>query len=345
VDLVGVLPLILVFVDTFATVFLLLYCLNLLNRRRHTGVKLSADKLVVQKEPRSVRVVISRRRLWLNLKIWGLSGLALMLTFIVGFLSTVHFPLLGEIIPLSLERFVALGVILALVPPSVFYQLDSRHKDAIDNNLPVMLQDVAEAGSLGMTIIRALEVSAERNYGYLTKELKRMVAQLSWKVSFDKALASFAERCGTPLARYVASLIQIAYKSGGDVQESIETINIHVQELQSQEMKRKLEMRPQIGVIYLSFAIFIVTVYFLSTQFFSVSIGGLGLTSVGSTIGGFRNPAASKEVLMPIFFYMAMVEGVFSGLAGGKISTGSIKNGFIHSVILCLVGFIVFSII
>jgi len=280
-----------------------------------------------------------------NLKIGGLSALAFTVTFTVGFISTTQSSILGQMIPLSLERFIALGVIFALVPPSIFYQREARRKEAIDNNLPVLLQNVAEAGSLGMTLIRAIEVSTERDYGPLTKELKRMVTQLSWRVPLSEALESFAERCGTLLASRVAFLIQAAYRGGGDVQVSLETINLHIQELQDQERKRRMEMRSYIGIIYISFLVFLVTVYFLTTQFFSVSIGGLGLTSVGSTIGGFHNPADTKEALTPIFFYMAMVEGVFSGFAGGKISTGSIRNGFTHATILCLLSFIVFSFI
>jgi len=292
---------------------------------------------------RSAEKQISRRRLLANLKIWGLSALAFTITVTVGLLSTTQTAILGQLVSLPLERFIALAVIFALVPPSIFYGIESRRKAAIDNNLSFLLQNVAEAGSLGMTLIRAIEVSTERDYGPLTKELRKMVAQLSWRAPLDEALKSFAERCGTLLASRVAFLIQAAYRSGGDVQESLETINLHVQELQDQERRRRAEMTPYIGIIYMSFLVFLITVYFLITQFFSVSIGGEGLTSIGSTLGGFRDPSASKELLIPIFFYMAMVEGMFSGLAGGKISTGSIRNGFLHSTILCLLSFIVFT--
>ncbi|MEM3737189.1 MAG: type II secretion system F family protein [Candidatus Bathyarchaeia archaeon] len=308
-------------------------------------MKLTWAKLVKPKlracGPQSAEKVVSRRSLG-DLKICGLSLAMFFLAFTVGFISTEN-P--SQIVNSPLERFAALGVILALIPPSLFYQIESRRKEAIDNNLPILLQDIAEAGSLGMTLIRSIEVSAERNYGPLTKELKVMAAQLSWKVPLDKALNLFAERCRTSLAKSVAFLIKTAYRSGGDVQESIETINLHIQELQSQERRRKVEMRPHIAIIYMTFAVFLVTVYFLITQFFGVSISGLETVRIGSAIGGFRNPADLKESLRPIFFYMAMVEGVLSGLAGGKISTGSIRDGFIHSTILCSVTFIVFMMI
>jgi len=310
-------------------------------------LKPNIGKLNIEITNRSkfAKTIIRRRKNWVNLKIWGPSALAFALIFTIGSYSTTQISAFGGISPSSLDWFIALGIISALIPPSIFYQLESRRKDAIDRNLPILLQDVAEAGSLGMTLIRAIEVSAERNYGPLTKELRKMAAQLSWRMPFDKALESFGERCGTLLAKRVAFFIQTAHKSGGEVQESIETINLHVQEFQNQERKRKMTMRPHIGVIYISFVVFLITAFFLMTQFFTASVGGLGLSGVDSAVGGFQNPTASKEIIAPVFFYMAMVEGFFSGLAGGKISSGTVKTGLVHSAILCSLSLIVFSLI
>jgi len=225
----------------------------------------------------------------------------------------------------------------------MLFHLEARRKDAIDNRLPALLQEIAEAGSIGMTLIRALEVSTERNYGPLTKELKRLAAQLSWRVPLDRALQTFAERCGTPLARRATFLIQAAGRTGGDIQESIETIAHHVREMQDQERNRKAQMKPHIGVIYLTFFVFLITAYFLSTQFFNTTLAMPGIPGVGGGFGGLGSLAASKDVITPIFFYMTMMEGVFSGLAGGKMSSGSIKNGFLHSTVLCALSILVFS--
>ncbi len=275
----------------------------------------------------------------------SLSSSWFTLNFLMGIL-TAHNPpsltLFGHTASLTLDRFIALGVISAFIPPSIYFHRESKRKNAIDNNLPTLLQEIAEAGSVGMTLIRAIEVSTEHNYGPLTRELKKLVAQLSWRVPFDKALQMFAERCDTPLARRTAFMIQAASRTGGDIQESIETIARHIREIQKQERKRMMQMKPYIGVIYISFFVFLITAYFLSTQFFNVSLGIPGLAGMES-FGGFGAPIASKEIITPIFFYMTMVEGVFSGLAGGKMSTGSIKNGFLHSTILCTISFTVFS--
>jgi len=241
-----------------------------------------------------------------------------------------------RIVSASWDDFLILGFLSALILPSATYYFDSRRKDSIDNNLPSLLRDIAEAGRTGMTLTRAIEVNAERDYGPLTEELRKTVAQLTWKIPLETALQSFGDRCDTPLARRTTLLILEASKAGGDIQESIDSVNRHIEELQSIERKRKTQMRPYIALIYISFFVFLVTVFIIVTQFFaSVSSMG-GLAFVGAK-------PVSVESYSQIFLYMAIVEAIFGGLAGGKMSSGSLKHGFKHVLVLTVISFVVFN--
>src|SRR3989449_8185108 len=73
----------------------------------------------------------------------------------------------------SFDRFLLLGGILCLIPPTIVYLFESKKRDAIDNNIPNLIRDIADAGSSGITLTRAIEISAERDYGPLTKEIKK----------------------------------------------------------------------------------------------------------------------------------------------------------------------------
>jgi len=241
-----------------------------------------------------------------------------------------------RIVSASWDDFLIVGFLSALVLPSATYYFDIRRKDSIDNNLPSLLRDIAEAGRTGMTLTRAIEVNAERDYGPLTEELRKTVAQLTWKVPLETALRSFSDRCDTPLARRTTLLILEASRAGGDIQESIDSVNRHIEELQSIERKRKTQMRPYIALIYISFFVFLVTVFIIVTQFFATvsSMGGLGF--VGAK-------PVSVETYSQIFLYMAIVEAIFGGLAGGKMSSGSLKHGFKHVLVLTVISFVVFN--
>src|SRR6266702_4290089 len=85
-----------------------------------------------------------------------------------------------------------LGGIVALIPPALVYLAESKRRDSIDNNIPHLIRDIADAGRSGMTLTRSIEISSERDYGPLTKELKKLIAKISFRVPLERALQYFA---------------------------------------------------------------------------------------------------------------------------------------------------------
>jgi len=95
--------------------------------------------------------------------------------------------------------------------------------------------------------------------------------------------------------------------------------------------------------MYISFAVFLVTVYLLISSFFThlanTNFGGAG-ASVGGV--GFNFVSLPLDKITAVFLYMAMIEAAFAGLVGGKMATGYIRDGLKHAVLLMLICFIVF---
>src|SRR5437660_7445604 len=227
---------------------------------------------------------------------WVFSGIIFAGIFFWGLVEIALFgpppnvPILGLVGKFSIDRFLLLGGIVALIPPSMVYLAESKRRDSIDNNMPHLIRDIADAGRSGMTLTRSIEISSERDYGPLTKELKKLIAKISFRVPLERALQYFADATGTPLSRRSSMLIAEANKSGGDIQESMESVAKHVQEIQYLERKRRATLRPFIGVMYISFAVFLVTVYLLISSFFkqlanttfggSSAVGGVGFSFI-----------------------------------------------------------------
>src|SRR5213596_1084208 len=161
-------------------------------------------------------------------------------------------PIAGLTGHFSFDRFLLLGGILALIPPAIMYFFESKRRDSIDNSIPHLIRDIADAGRSGMTLTRAIEISAERDYGPLTTEIKKLIAKISFRVPLERALQFFADRTGTMLSRRTSMLVAEANKSGGDIQESMESVAKHVQEIQYLERKRRATLRPFIGVMYIT---------------------------------------------------------------------------------------------
>ena len=280
--------------------------------------------------------------------VWVFSGIIFAGIFFWGVIEIAlngpepNIPLGSLVGKFSFDRFLMLAGIIALVPPAIMYFFDSKRRDAIDNNIPHLIRDIADAGRSGMTLTRAIEISAERDYGPLTKEIRRLIAKISFRVPLEKALQYFSDATGTMLSRRTAMLVSEANKSGGDIQESLESVSKHVQEIQYLERKRRATLRPFIGVMYISFAVFLVTVYLMISSFFSrlanSNFGGGG--GVGGV--GFNFVSLPLPKITAVFLYMAMVEALFAGLVGGKMATGYLKDGLKHAIILMMICFFTF---
>src|SRR5437660_2346422 len=135
-----------------------------------------------------------------------------------------------------------------------------------------------------------------------------------------------------------------ANKAVEDSQDSMEYIAKHIQEIQYLERKRRASMRPFIGVMYISFAVFLVTVYLLIKSFFTqlanTNFGGGASQTVGGV--GFNFVSLPLDKITAVFLYMAMIEAIFAGLVGGKMATGYLKDGLKHAILLMMICFVTF---
>ncbi len=286
---------------------------------------------------------ITRKLVWVfsgiifaGIFFWGLVEIAL-------FGPTPNVPIAGLVGKFSIDRFLLLAGIIALIPPAMVYLSESKRRDSIDNNIPHLIRDIADAGRSGMTLTRSIEISAERDYGPLTKELKKLIAKISFRVPLERALQYFADATGTTLSRRSSMLIAEANKSGGDIQESMESVAKHVQEIQYLERKRRATLRPFIGVMYISFAVFLVTVYLLISSFFK-QLANTNFGGGGGGIGGvgFNFVSLPLDKITTVFLYMAMIEALFAGMVGGKMATGYLKDGLKHAILLMMICFMTF---
>lgn len=269
--------------------------------------------------------------------VWIVSGIILVVALISIF--AVIFVLRAPL-PVRWDDLAIILAMTAIFPPAAVNFMDTRWRNSIDNNIPRLLREIAEAGRSGLTLTRAIEVSAERKYGALTKELRRLVSQLSWGVPLEEALRSFAERADTRLARRTATLISEVARAGGDIQEVLEAINRHIGELQLIERERRASIRPYVAIIYVAFAVFIVTDILLIRTFFAelarLQAEGAGFLALG---------AVDVGTIKRVFFHMGIVQAFFGGLIAGKMGEASMGAGLKHTLIMMAASFVAFLIL
>ena len=198
-----------------------------------------------------------------------MAAISAALGLIVAVASLLSIFVLHSTLIFDWDQMLVLALMVGLFPPAVLEFLDIQWEHGIDKNIPRLLREIAESGQTGLTLTRAIEVSADRDYGPLTPELKQLVAQLSWGSSLEEALRAFAVRARTKLAQRVSDLIIEVARSGGDTQAVMEQVNRHIGELQSIDRERYAQMRPYSAVVYIAFGVFLFTDVMLIRSFFT----------------------------------------------------------------------------
>ena len=239
--------------------------------------------------------------------------------------------------------------ILGFIGPYGFYVAKKQREiKLIERRLPDFLRDVAEAGRFGMTLAEAIVVSSGGRYGKLTPEIKKMAAQITWGVPAAEALRLFAERVKTPMVQRVVAIIVKSSDAGGDVADVLTMVSHDTRENQLTEDERRIAMSTYIAVIYISFLVFLVTIWILNVTFLPKMLEASGaLTSTGGVV---QSPLAENlpEVVYNIkvaFFIATIVHGLGDGILAGVLDTGRIPNGLRHSFIMLLIALFSFQII
>jgi len=269
-------------------------------------------------------------------------GVAMVILTLLAFF-VFHFTGL----PFDWDQVLILALMVAIFPMAGVEYLDLSWQRGIDKNIPRLLREIAESGRTGLTLVRAIEVSADRDYGPLTPELKQMVAQISWGGSLEEALQTFAKRARTKLAKRTADLISEVARSGGDTQEIMEQLNKHIGELQSIDRERYAQMRPYAAVIYIAFGVFLFTDVMLVRSFFTQILQMQN--SVMNTAGGSSTifggiSSVNIALLKKVLFHAVIIQAIIGGLVAGKMSEGRLGAGLKHILILMVMAFAIFAI-
>src|SRR5438128_7556978 len=247
-----------------------------------------------------------------------------------------------------IERFL-FWLIIAILgfigPYGFFLAKKQREIKQIERRLPDFLRDVAEAGRFGMTLADAIVVSGGGRYGKLTPEIKKMAAQITWGVPATEALRLLATRVKTPMVERVVAIIVKSSDAGGDVADVLTMVSHDTKENQLTEDERRIQMSKYIAVIYISFMVFLVTIWILDVTFLPKMLEASG--ALASTGGAVQSPLAQDlpgvvNQIRIAFFIATVVHGLGDGILAGVLDTGKIPNGLRHSFIMLVIALFAF---
>lgn len=290
----------------------------------------------------------------------------LFITFLILAIIFIYDP------PLY-TSFLILSVMLAVVPYSLYRFFEFRLIKNCENEFPNFLRDLAEAKRSSLSLIQAIKNCSKSDYGALTKYVKKMAHQLSWNIPLSDVIGKFRKRFKrSKIMSYAMLIISKIEESGGRTEDILDSLADNIENIKETYAEKASLMQQHVMTMYAIFFIFlgicITLIKFLIPLLQSQGeIGGFGfLGSFGGSpcdtcigvddmvcapcnvyfgfcklfsFGALNDPACYYKSL---FFAMIIIQGIFSGLIAGQISSDSLVAGIKHSLLLTTLGFIIY---
>lgn len=263
-------------------------------------------------------------------------------------LALIGLFIISPIVPFVTEIFYVFAAFMVTVPFLLkWYGVYSKRKN-IEKYFPVFLRDFIESIRSGMTLPQAFKTVSGNDYGTLTIYVKKMAAQLNWGIPINKVLTNFSNEADSKLIGRIISTVIESHNFGGNLTDTFEALSRTTAEVDKLRKERYLYLQSQIVTGYIIFFVFLAVIIglqlFLTPSLTSLPQGALSPTGIVS-----NQPANSGQELAKqyndIYRNLILIQGLFAGLAVGKMSEGSVVAGIKHSIFMMLVGFVAFTII
>lgn len=241
------------------------------------------------------------------------------------------------------------ATLLVLGAFALVYELKKRRTRAVENSVPDLLDRMASINEAGMTIVESIERVSRTDLGALTPEIRRTWRDIEWGADARTALWGLDRRTDSLAITRTVTLITNAMRASGDVAPVLRIAADEAYETRRLRRERRQEMVTYLLVIYIAFLVFLGIIAALALAFIpAVEQAGVGTgversvgqgvsTGVFSGIGGVD--AGSYEL---VFFHIAAIQAVCSGLIAGQLGEGDVYDGFKHATILLLLAYLTF---
>jgi len=231
------------------------------------------------------------------------------------------------------QIFTALNLIIAVISlgiPLLYKYNEYKKYKKIETTFPRFLRDITGGVNTGMTVTQAIRSAARNDYGEeFTPYAKEMAAKITWGIPLSKVFETFANKIGSPSIKRTVQTINEAHKSGGMIQTVLDAVVETTQELEKIKRERSASVYAQMINGYI--------IYFI---FLGVMIGISSFLVPAFESGGAQSDI--KDVLPEIFRNLVIIQGIFAGIAVGKMAEGTFLAGAKHSLVLTTIGYSVF---
>ncbi|QIJ32823.1 type II secretion system F family protein [Acidianus brierleyi] len=245
----------------------------------------------------------------------------------------------SNILPVSFA--IAIGLIIAAIPPYVISEKELRAGSGYDEYVAGFLRSISEGLRAGLppeTIIYNIKDAKEM--GKLKEILNSVYAYIKLgyplKDAFQKASEKINDFTSKIALVSISDMIDIGSMTPETIESLADEIDSQVRIKREYESKVKVLMfTPYIGVV----------IALIAAIFLGIALVKLIVSQNFMLVG----PLADASILLPRAVFIASISSIFNsflaGLLVGKIGSGKAATGFKHSVILVVLTILVILIL
>jgi len=184
------------------------------------------------------------------------------------------------------------------------------------------------------------------DFGSLTENITKLANQMSIGIPMSKALDIFADDIGSMTVKRAISLIKEAEMAGGKIDDILDSVATSIYQVEKLKKERAAAISSLVVQGYIIFFIFIGIMLVMQFKIIPLTkdvqgVGGLSGIGNDITAGVPVSTGGRTDDLSRPLLYMLLLQGLFSGLAIGKLSEGSIKAGVKHSFVMTIAAFLI----
>jgi len=219
---------------------------------------------------------------------------------------------------------------------------ERKRQKRIEEKFLDFVRDLTSTAKSGIPIPKAIIQSATKDYSELNPYLKKLANQISAGIPVRRAFETFTRDTGNATIKRAMTIVMEAEASGGNIEDVLSSVTESLVSVRKLQEERKSSIFSQIIQGYIVYFVFIAIMLILQLKLFP-KLGEMGskLSGSGMQLLGKTVTAAGTANLDTIFFMLLMIQGLFAGIMIGKFSEGTVKDGFIHSVVLMTIAALV----
>ncbi|MDY6865384.1 MAG: type II secretion system F family protein [Halobacteriota archaeon] len=228
--------------------------------------------------------------------------------------------------------------LLMIIPYSIFFELRAKRVRDIDKTVPEFLRRLKSINETGVDLIDCIRILIDSNLGVLTSELVTVIRLVEWGSTLKDAFRKLEIRVKTGALSRAITLLVEADRATGNLRDVLSIAASNAEATQRFKERREAAMSIYLIIVYITFAVFLFTIFILTTRF----LGGLPKIPIE---GAEEFLASDFDVRLyeRVLFHGALLQGLFSGIVGGQMSSGNPYSGLKHAAVMMVGAFLVFE--